>query len=225
MSKKLSSLFVTNPDEVPISAFPINNMEIIRNYNDVCYNAAVDFVDGYGQDSVRESKAGAYCRETTKQLIRDIGKDPCQYRLTAVPVIELRPKLFGESLGLCGGNAEAALKMCHLKSREVGANPEWCDASYMLYKKVYDSKMPKLPQPYREYYEKPEEADSVTADKGKKSPSPNLFPIILIIILVAAFIGVLAYLWFSESPEDMKERKLEGVWKKQHVLPGKYYKI
>ncbi len=79
--------------------------------------------------------------------------------------------------------------------------------------------MPKLPQPYREYYEKPEEEDSVTADKGKKSPSPNLFPIILIIILVAAFIGVLAYLWFSESPEDMKDRKLAGVWKKKYVLP------
>ena len=97
--------------------------------------------------------------------------------------------------------------------------PNVCDASYMLYKKVYDSKMPKLPQPYREYYEKPEEEDSVTADKGKKSSSPNWFLIILGIILVLAFVGVLTYLWFSESPEDMKDRELAGAWKKKYVLP------
>ncbi len=163
----MSPEFEMDPLSVPISDFPIDRMQAVRNFNNVCYNAAVDFVDGYGQDSVRNSKGGQYCETTTKRLIKAIGKDPCQYRLTAVPVIDLRPKFFSESLGQCKGNPEKALQMCIAKSEKHKADPRWCKAAYTIYKNAYEDKMPKLPQSYAENY------TENLSDLAEDTPSPS----------------------------------------------------
>lgn len=177
--------FEMDPSKVPIADFPIDRMQPIRDFNNVCYNAAVEFVDGYGQDSVRNSKAGMYCKNTTKRLIKAIGKNPCQYGLTSVPVIELRPKFYAEALGKCDGDADKALEECIRKSRKNRTDEQWCHAAHTIYKNVYDDKMPELPQPYSEYYREPF-VDAVQVGLGDNPAHKGSFSW-LVPVLIALF--------------------------------------
>ena len=51
----LPSNFQMNPDKVPMSDYPINRKQPIIDFSQVCYNAAVEFVDGFDPDAVRNS--------------------------------------------------------------------------------------------------------------------------------------------------------------------------
>ena len=165
--------FEMNPSKVPIADFPITRMAPIYDFKNVCYNASAEFVDGYGQDSVRNSKAGEYCHNTTKRLMKAIGKETCQYSpVTNLPVIELRPKLYAEALGRCNGNADKALEMCIHESRRIKEDPKWCHAAHTIYKEVYEDQMPKLPQAYAENFK-----DFADTSKPSSKPSARHTPI------------------------------------------------
>ena len=97
MATKLPAIFEMDPNKVPISKFPISRTQPIIDFNQVCYNTASEFVEGFNQDTVMQSKAGLYCKAGVEKLTKAIGKDPCQFRLP-VPVINLRAKYFAEGL-------------------------------------------------------------------------------------------------------------------------------
>jgi len=124
MATKLPAIFEMDPNKVPISEFPISRTQPIIDYNQVCYNTASEFVEGFNQGAIMQSKAGLYCKEGVEKLIKAIGKDPCQFRLP-VPVIDLRAKYFAEGLHKYKNDPEKARKYCirkslHNKNQEVG---------------------------------------------------------------------------------------------------------
>ena len=104
-----------DPNKVPISDFPISRTRPIYDFNYVCYNTASEFVDGFDPDAVTQSPAGQYCKAGIKKLVKDIGKDPCHYRIPP-PVIKIRAKLFSEGLKKYNYNAEKARKHCLKRS-------------------------------------------------------------------------------------------------------------
>ena len=124
----LPSNFQMNPDKVPIGEYPINRQQPILDFSQVCYNAAVEFVDGFDPDAVRNSTAGKYCKNQVNNLILDIGKNPCQVNIP-VPVINLRPKFFQVAMHN-HKNPEKALQQCLVDAENFNRkggeyNPDW----------------------------------------------------------------------------------------------------
>ena len=148
---KFRAMFSRNADNTPMSEYPVNNMQKILNFSDVCYNTAAEFVDGYGPDSVQNSKGGKWCKRVSHEMLPYCGKISGQYNLRT-PIIHIRPKWFRSALDACGGNAEEALTQCVKVANERGSEPEWCESAYTMYKQVYEDKLPPLPQPYKEEY-------------------------------------------------------------------------
>jgi len=163
----LPSNFQMNPDKVPIGEYPINRQQPILDFSQVCYNAAVEFVDGFDPDAVRNSTAGKYCKNRVNNLILDIGKNPCQVNIP-VPVINLRPKFFQVAMHN-HKNPEKALQQCLVDAENFNRkggeyNPDWCHAAYTVYKNAYEKHHEKPKKyNYAEYFEEPEaEVESPT---------------------------------------------------------------
>ena len=184
MATKLPAIFEMDPNKVPISEFPISRTQPIIDFNQVCYNTASEFVEGFNQDTVRQSKAGQYCKAGVEKLIKAIGKDPCQFRLP-VPVIDLRAKY-------------CIRKSLHNKDQEVG----FCESAYTMYKEVYQDKEPEtLPQEPECYTEPMEVQESVEEkkDEHKHEGKANCWVVgivsgiivVLFIFLILASINVL----------------------------------
>lgn len=152
-NKKLQSMFSRNVENTPMNDYPVNNMQKILNFNDMCYNTSSEFVDGYGPDSVLNSKGGRWCKKVVREMLPYVGKIPDQYNV-ATPIIRVRPKWFRASLDSCKGNPEAALAQCVKTAEAEGSDPEYCESAYTMYKQVYEDKMPPLPQPYKEDFNK-----------------------------------------------------------------------
>ncbi len=202
MATKLPAIFEMDPNKVPISEFPISRTQPIIDFNQVCYNTASEFVEGFNQDTVRQSKAGQYCKAGVEKLIKAIGKDPCQFRLP-VPVVDLRAKYFAEGLRKHQNNPEKARKYCIMKSinnkdQEVG----FCESAYTMYKEVYQDKEPEtLPQEPECYTEPMEVQESVEEkkDEHKHEDKANCWVVgivsgiivVLFIFLILASINVL----------------------------------
>ena len=148
---KFRAMFSRNADNTPMSEYPVNNMQKIINFSEVCYNTAAEFVDGYGPDSVQNSKGGKWCKQVAREMLPYCGKIPGQYNLRT-PIVKIRPKWFRAALDACGGNAEEALTQCVKAANEQGSEPEWCESAYTMYKQIYEDKLPPLPQPYKEEY-------------------------------------------------------------------------
>ncbi len=168
MATKLPAIFEMDPNKVPISEFPISRTQPIIDFNQVCYNTASEFVEGFNQDTVRQSKAGQYCKAGVEKLIKAIGKDPCQFRLPA-PVIDLRAKYFAEGLRKHQNNPEKARKYCirkslHNKDQEVG----FCESAYTMYKEVYQDKEPETLPQEPECYVEPMEVQEETVEDKKR---------------------------------------------------------
>ena len=170
MTKNLPAIFEMNSNRVPISDYPINRKQPILDFNDVCYNTVSEFIDGFDQDAVRNSPGGRYCKDSIVKLTKDIGLNPCEWKI-GVPVIRLRQKLFARGLFLNKGNPEKALKYCLKASEACGQEPGFCRSAYLMYKQVYDDKMPSLPRPYAENFsekdDKSDQGDQGDQDKGK----------------------------------------------------------
>ena len=54
MATKLPAIFEMDPNKVPISKFPISRTQPIIDFNQVCYNTASEFVEGFNQDTVMQ---------------------------------------------------------------------------------------------------------------------------------------------------------------------------
>ena len=173
----LPSNFQMNPDKVPMSDYPINRKQPIIDFSQVCYNASVEFVDGFDPDAVRNSAAGKYCKNTVKDLILDIGKNPCQVNIP-VPIVTLRPKFFRRAMQKYK-NPEKALQKCLIDAEKFNKSggdyePEWCQAAYTVYKKVYEKHHEKPKKyNYAEYFEEPE---VTVATPGSPTPAPTPAP-------------------------------------------------
>lgn len=147
---KLPSIFEMDPSKVPISQFPISSLPPIQDFNQVCYNTASEFIDGFSYDETVNSKGGQYCKAGVTKLLLAVGKNPCKKRIR-VPVINLRQKLFAEGLKVHAGNPEKAKAYCISQSNNCGAEVGFCTSAYNMYKTVYDDKMPRhipLVKPY-----------------------------------------------------------------------------
>jgi hypothetical protein len=147
---KLPSIFEMDPSKVPISQFPISSLPPIQDFNQICYNTASEFIDGFSYDETVNSKGGQYCKAGVTKLLIAVGKNPCKKRIR-VPVINLRPKLFARGLRVHGGNPEKAKAYCISQSNNCGAEVGFCTSAYNMYKTVYDDTMPRhipLVKPY-----------------------------------------------------------------------------
>lgn len=133
---KLPSIFEMDPKTVPISKFPISHTQPIFDFNQVCYNTAVEFVDGFNQDDVRESKYGQYCKQRINELAYQIGKNKKFVKnVVAVPIITPRPKFFAEGMKKFG-NPEQAKNYCLQQASTHDTNPYYCESAYMMYNKL-----------------------------------------------------------------------------------------
>ena len=133
---KLSSIFEMDPKKVPIVDFPISHTSPIFDFNQVCYNTAVEFVDGFNQDDVRSSKYGQYCNNRIHELCHQIGKNnKFAKNVIKPPIITPRPKFFAEGLKKLG-NPEQAKAYCLQQSSKHDTNAYYCDSAYDLYKKL-----------------------------------------------------------------------------------------
>ena len=141
MNKQLPSIFEMNPLKVPISKFPISSLPPIKDFNQICYNTASEFIDGFSYDETVNSKGGQYCKAGVTKLILAVGRNPCK-KLIHIPVINLRPKLFAEGLKVHNGNPEKAKAYCISQSNKCGAEVGFCTSAYNMYKTVYEDKMP-----------------------------------------------------------------------------------
>ena len=174
---KLPSIFEMDPLKVPISQFPISSLPPIQDFNQVCYNTASEFIDGFSYDETVNSKGGQYCKEGVTKLILAVGKTPCKKRIR-VPVINLRPKLFAHGLKVHKGNPEKAKAYCISQSNKCGAEIGFCTSAYNMYKTVYDDKMPihvPLVKPYvnEEKHEKRVDEKFRENDIRDTSPGPS----------------------------------------------------
>ncbi len=130
---KLPSISEMDPKKVPINEFPISHTQPIFDFNQVCYNTAVEFVDGFNQDDVRESKYGQYCKQRVNELAHQIGKNKKFVKnIVAVPIITPRPKFFSEGMKKFE-NSEQAKKYCLQQSSKHDTNPYYCESAYMMY--------------------------------------------------------------------------------------------
>ena len=201
----LPAIFEMDPDKVPIADFPINRLQPISDFNEICYNASVDFVNGYGQGAVRESPGGKYCKESIKTLLRKVGKNPCQYKGIQPPIIRLRPKHFAIGLEKFDSDGDKALKYCVEASMKNNDNPNWCYASHTIFNNVYvpPKKIPDSLKNTKELYEKSQlqavqtkinntlrELTSATPDAEEKRGD-----IILICGIVLFTIGLLSFVY------------------------------
>jgi len=141
MNKQLPSIFEMNPLKVSISKFPISSLPPIKDFNQICYNTASEFIDGFSYDETVNSKGGQYCKAGVTKLILAVGRNPCK-KLIHIPVINLRPKLFAEGLKVHNGNPEKAKAYCISQSNKCGAEVGFCTSAYNMYKTVYEDKMP-----------------------------------------------------------------------------------
>ena len=131
---KLPSIF--EMEKVPINEFPISHTQPIFDFNQVCYNTAVEFVDGFNQDDVRESKYGHYCKQRINELAHQIGKNKKFVKnVVTVPIITPRPKFFSEGMKKFG-NPEKAKNYCLQQSNKHDTNPYYCESAYMMYNKL-----------------------------------------------------------------------------------------
>jgi hypothetical protein len=190
MVKSLPASFEMNPSKVPISKFPITNLTPIYDFNNICYNTAAEFVDGFNQDKVTESKAGHYCKQGIKTLVKAIGKDPDYTgKKFKIPIIRLRRKLFAEGLSKYG-NAKEAKEYCIRKSDNK--NKYLCSSAYDMYNTLYSKshiqkdKMNTLIEQSKRHNEITEKFET------KKHEKPNCWVVgILSVIFVLAFITLL----------------------------------
>ena len=133
---KLPSIFKMDPKKVPINEFPISHTQPIFDFNQICYNTAVEFVDGFNQDDVRESKYGQYCKQRVNELAHQIGKNKKFVKnVVAVPIITPRPKFFSEGIKKFG-NPEKAKNYCLQQASEHDTNPYYCESAYMMYNEL-----------------------------------------------------------------------------------------
>jgi hypothetical protein len=133
---KLPSIFEMDPKKVPINEFPISHTQPIFDFNQVCYNTAVEFVDGFNQDDVRESKYGQYCKQRVNELAHQIGKNKKFVKnVVTVPIITPRPKFFSEGMKKFG-NPEKAKNYCLQQSNKHDTNPYYCESAYMMYNEL-----------------------------------------------------------------------------------------
>ena len=139
--KQLPSIFEMDPLKVPISQFPISSLPPIQDFNQVCYNTASEFIDGFSYDETVNSKGGQYCKAGVNKLLIAVGRNPCKKRIR-IPVINLRPKLFAQGLKVHSGNPEKAKAYCISQSNKCGADEGFCTSAYNMYKTVYEDKMP-----------------------------------------------------------------------------------
>jgi len=173
---KLPSIFEMDPLKVPISQFPISSLPPIQDFNQVCYNTASEFIDGFSYDETVNSKGGQYCKAGVTKLILAVGKNPCKKRIR-VPVINLRPKLFAQGLKVHKGNPEKAKAYCISQSNKCGAEVGFCTSAYNMYKTVYDDKMPvyiPLVKPYvNEEKHVPSEGFRENSTEKTQTPGPG----------------------------------------------------
>lgn len=133
---KLPSIFEMDPKKVPINEFPISHTQPIFDFNQVCYNTAVEFVDGFNQDDVRESKYGQYCKQRVNELAHQIGKNKKFVKnVVTVPIITPRLKFFSEGMKKFG-NPEKAKNYCLQQASVHDTNPYYCESAYMMYNKL-----------------------------------------------------------------------------------------
>lgn len=176
---KLPSIFEMDPLKVPISEFPISSLPPIQNFNQICYNTASEFIDGFSYDETVNSKGGQYCKAGVTKLILAVGKNPCK-KLIKVPVINLRPKLFAEGLKVHKGNPEKAKAYCISQSNNCGAEVGFCTSAYNMYKTVYEDKMPihiPLVKPYVNEKKRVERfRENMVGEDATRSPTPGPSP-------------------------------------------------
>jgi hypothetical protein len=78
---KLPSIFEMDPSKVPISQFPISSLPPIQDFNQICYNTASEFIDGFSYDETVNSKGGQYCKAGVTKLLIAVGKNPCKKKI------------------------------------------------------------------------------------------------------------------------------------------------
>jgi len=174
MNKQLPSIFEMNPLKVPISKFPISSLPPIKDFNQICYNTASEFIDGFSYDETVNSKGGQYCKAGVTKLILAVGRNPCK-KLIHIPVINLRPKLFAEGLKVHNGNPEKAKAYCISQSNKCGAEVGFCTSAYNMYKTVYEDKMP-VHIPLMKTYANEEKNVPVERFREDDTSTPHLTP-------------------------------------------------
>jgi len=189
MVKHLPVIFEMDPLKVPISEFPITNLQPIYDFNEVCYNTASEFVDGFDQDMVKSSKGGQYCKDSIINLTLAVGKDPC-HRKFRVPIISIRPKLFMCGIKIHKGNPEKALEYCIKESEKHGHEVGYCSSAYKMYKNVYDNKKENLKESLKEHHGKKVKNKEC---KGDECGSNCWIASIVSIILVVLFVIMVIY--------------------------------
>jgi len=193
MVKSLPASFEMDPSKVPISKFPITNLAPIYDFNSLCYNTAVEFVDGFNQDTVTASKAGHYCKQGIKTLVKAIGKDPDYTgKKFKIPIIRLRRKLFAEGLAKYG-NAKEAKEYCIRKSDNQ--NKYLCSSAYDMYKTLYDTSPARNDKKMNASLSGPSERrhrEIIERFDTKKHDKPNCWVVgILSVIFILVFITLL----------------------------------
>ena len=174
MNKQLPSIFEMNPLKVPIPKFPISSLPPIKDFNQICYNTASEFIDGFSYDETVNSKGGQYCKAGVTKLILAVGRNPCK-KLIHIPVINLRPKLFAEGLKVHNGNPEKAKAYCISQSNKCGAEVGFCTSAYNMYKTVYEDKMP-VHIPLMKTYANEEKNVPVERFREDDTSTPHLTP-------------------------------------------------
>jgi len=153
--------FNLTPDNTPRTAWPINRLQPIIDFYDLCSNAAAEFVPGYGPDSVNDSDAGMFCKRRMIEVLPYAGKVASEFQVPR-PIIRVRPKFFLRSLAMAKGDVDRATRICELLSTDAQADPVICSAAADIYRNVYRREVPSPDLPYREDFEMPPSAETLT---------------------------------------------------------------
>lgn len=129
------------PNILPPYNWPVNKLQPVFDFNDLCYNTASEFTQGFNPDEVSNSAGGVWCRGEVIKMMPYADRVTSEYTVPT-PLLHLRPKLFAEALFRTGNDVEKAKKQCIRKSLQIGANPIYCESAADMYKKVYNSKYP-----------------------------------------------------------------------------------
>jgi len=165
-----------------MSKFP--NKQHILNFNQVCYNTAVEFIDGFNQDDVLESKYGKYCKQRINDLAHQIGEKNF-IKKVSVPVITLRSKFFSEGLKKFG-NPEEAKNYCLQQSREHDTNSSYCESSYIMYQNFKSN-----PKSERENYEtRKKEPTKNNSDNTEDKPNCTIVSIVSVLLALLFIISM-----------------------------------
>lgn len=144
----LVDMFNITAENTPMVDYPVNRLMPLRNFNDLCFNTASEFVEGFGEN-VANSKGGAWCSRSVIEMLPYAGKAPSEFQLPQ-PVIQIRPKWFAHGLMVSGGDPERALKICLKRSNQTGANPNYCHSAKIMLEKAYGGDCPLLSSSYSE---------------------------------------------------------------------------